>query len=137
MKLKLSPFFRVHFVKWIGNSCSNTSLYLFRSSHRRCSVRKGVLRIFTKFTGNDLCRGLFFNRVAGHRPAALLKRRLWYRCFPMNFAKFVRTPFSQNTSGPLLLSVASQSQKNSVLETDLPNSCAYIVNLKNIKLMLT
>ena len=23
----------------------------------------------------------------------LLKKRLWYRCFPMNFSKFLRTPF--------------------------------------------
>ena len=26
-------------------------------------------------------------------PAILLKKRLWHRCFPMNFAKFLRTPF--------------------------------------------
>ena len=35
-----------------------------RSSHRRCSVRKGVLRNFTKFTGKYLCQSLFFNKVA-------------------------------------------------------------------------
>ena len=38
-----------------------------RSSHRRCSVRKGVLRNFTKFTGKQLCQNLFFNKVAGLR----------------------------------------------------------------------
>ena len=27
----------------------------YRSSHRRCSVRKGVLRNFVKFTGKHLC----------------------------------------------------------------------------------
>ena len=64
-----------------------------RSSHQRCSVRKGVLRYFAKFTGKHLCQGLFFNKVAGLRPATLLKKRLWHRCFPMNFAKFPRTPF--------------------------------------------
>ena len=26
-----------------------------------------------------------------------LKKRLWYSCFSVNFAKFLRTPFSQNT----------------------------------------
>ena len=26
-------------------------------------------------------------------PAILLKKRLWHRCFPVNFLKFVRTPF--------------------------------------------
>ena len=36
-------------------------------------------------------------------PATLLKKRLRHRCFPVNFAKFLRTPFSQNTSGRLLL----------------------------------
>ena len=33
----------------------------------------------------------------------LLKKRLWYRCFPVNFAKFLRTPFLQNPSGQRLL----------------------------------
>ena len=36
--------------------------------------------------------------------ATLLKKRLRRRCFPVDFAKFLRTPFSQNTSGRLLLS---------------------------------
>ena len=36
----------------------------FRSSHGRCSVRKGILRNFTKFTGKHLCQ----------RPATLLKK---------------------------------------------------------------
>ena len=26
-------------------------------------------------------------------PAALSKKRFWHRCFPVNFAKFLRTPF--------------------------------------------
>ena len=73
-----------------------------RSSHRRYSIRKGVLRNFGKFTGKHLCQSLFVNKVVG-RPATLLKKRLWHRCFPMNFAKFLRTPFLQNTSGRLLL----------------------------------
>ena len=27
------------------------------------------------------------------RPATLLKKGLWHRCFPVNFVKFLRTPF--------------------------------------------
>ena len=79
----------------------------FRSSHRRCSVKKGVLRNFAKFTvkhlsqslffnkvadlnfakftGKHLCRSLYFNKVASLGPATLLKRKLWHRCFPVNF----------------------------------------------------
>ena len=37
-------------------------------------MKKGVLRNFTKFTGKYLCQSLFFNKVAGLRPATLLKR---------------------------------------------------------------
>ena len=43
------------------------------------------------------------NKVAGLRPAILLKKRLWDRCFPVNFAKFLRAPFLQNISERLLL----------------------------------
>ena len=64
-----------------------------RSSHQRCSMEKGVLRNFTKFTGKHLCQSFFFNKVAGLSPATLLKKRLWYVCFPVNFAKFLRIPF--------------------------------------------
>ena len=62
-----------------------------------CSLRKGVLRNFAKFTGKSLCQSLFLNKVAGLRPATLLKKSLWHRCFPVNFAKFIRTSFLQKT----------------------------------------
>ena len=64
-----------------------------RISHRRSYVKKGVPINFAKFTRKHLCQGLFFNEVGGLRPATLLKKRLWHRCFPANFAKFLRTPF--------------------------------------------
>ena len=64
-------------------------------------MKKDVLRNFVKFTGKHLCQSLFFNKVADLRPATLLKKRLWHRRFPVNFAKFLRTPFLQNTSGRL------------------------------------
>ena len=54
-------------------------------------MKKSVLGNFTKFTGKRL------------RPATLLKKRLWHSCFPVNFAKLLRTPFLQNTSERLLL----------------------------------
>ena len=46
----------------------------------------------SKFTWKHLRLSLFFNKVAS-RPATLLKKRLRYRCFPVNFAKFLGTPF--------------------------------------------
>ena len=44
------------------------------------------------------------------RPATLLKKRLWHRCFPLNFVKFLRTPFLQNTSGRLVLFIRTPSK---------------------------
>ena len=52
---------------------------------------KKFLRNFAKLTGKHLCQNLFFNKFAGPRLATLLKTRLWHRCFPVNFAKFLRT----------------------------------------------
>ena len=65
--------------------------------------KKGVLRNFAKYTGKQLCQRLFFDKVAGLRPVTLLKKSLRHKCFPVNFAKFPRTPFLQNTSGRLFL----------------------------------
>ena len=42
------------------------------------------------------------------QPAALLKKRFWHRCFPVKFAKFLRTHFFYNTSGRLLLYCTKQ-----------------------------
>ena len=55
--------------------------------------KKGVLRNFTKFTGKHLCQSLFFNKVAVLSTSTLLKKRPWHSCFPVNFEKFLRTPF--------------------------------------------
>ena len=68
------------------------------SSHRRCSVRKGVLINYTKFRRKHLCQSL--------RPATILKKRGWCSCFRVIFAKFLRTTFLQNTSGRLLLNLS-------------------------------
>ena len=65
-----------------------------RSSHRRCSVKKGVLKDFAKVTGKYPCWSVFFNnKVSRLRPATLLKKGLQHRCFPVNFTIFLRTPF--------------------------------------------
>ena len=48
---------------------------------QRCSVKKGVLKNFGKFTGKHLCQGAFFNKIAGMSPATLLKKRLWHGVF--------------------------------------------------------
>ena len=70
-------------------------------------MKKGVLRNFTKFTGKHLCQSLFLNKVAGFRPATLIKKTLWHRCFPVSFAKILRTPSTEH-----LGTTASANKKN-------------------------
>ena len=55
--------------------------------------KKDVLKNFAKLTEKHLCQSPFFNKIAGLRPASLLKKRLWHRYFPVNFAKFSKTTF--------------------------------------------
>ena len=78
------------------------------SSRPEVFCKKGVLRNFTKFTGKHVYQSLFFNKVAGLRPATFLKKRLWHRCFPVNFVKFLRTPFFIEHIWWLLLKVITQ-----------------------------
>ena len=64
---------------------------------------KSAIRNFAKFTGKHPYQSLFFNKVAGLRPATLVKKRLRRRCFPVNFAKFISTPILKNICKQLLL----------------------------------
>ena len=67
--------------KWLKQMVNpNLVLSQSRSSHRRCSMKLGE-------TSN------FIKKILSH----------W--CFPVNFAKILRTTFLQNTSGWLLLKI--------------------------------
>ena len=71
-------------------NCKNYFYQKDRSSRLEAFCKKGVFKNFSKFPGKHLCQGLFFNKVAGPRAE---KKRLWHRCFTVNSAKFLRTPF--------------------------------------------
>ena len=60
--------------------------------------KKSVLKNFTKFSRKHLCQSL--------RTATFLKKRLWHS-FPVNFVKFLRTSFLQNTCRRLLLKIVT------------------------------
>ena len=71
----------------------------YRSRRPEVFCQKAVLKNFVKFSGKHLCQSFFFNKVAGLRPASLLKKRLLYRClFSCEFCEifknniFYRTP---------------------------------------------
>ena len=77
------------------------SLALFtEAATRGVLCKKLFLEILQNSQENACARASFLPEP---QPASLLKKRLWYRCFPVNFAKFLRTSFSYNTSGRLPL----------------------------------
>ena len=86
LKRSVSETFKSSSCKKVFTKCV---YHWYRSSHQRCSIRISV----AKFTGKHLCQSLFFNKVVGVRSATLLKKRLWHKCFPVNFAKFLRAHF--------------------------------------------
>ena len=61
------------------------------SSHRRSSVRKGVLRNFVKFRGKELCQSLFFNKVAGRNATGMHRAAQVFSC---EFYETLKNTFS-------------------------------------------
>ena len=92
--------------KWldIANGATHLRCFPVRSSRLGVFCKKGALRNFIKFTRKHPCQSLFFNKVADLRPATLLKKRLWHKCLPVNFVKFLRTAFLTEHLWWLLLS---------------------------------
>ena len=72
-----------------------------------------LVRIFSAFSrigskyGEIQSQNPFFNKV----PATLLKERSWRRCFPVNFAKFLRIPLFTEHLWWQLLDICSSSNK--------------------------
>ena len=52
-------------------------------------LEEKVFLVISQNSQENTCARVFLNK----RPATLLKKRLWHRRFPVNFAKFLRTPF--------------------------------------------
>ena len=85
-------------VPWNTSSLSSRVFFIilkklwnYRSSQRRCYMNKDVLKNFAKFTWKHLCQSFFLNKVA---VLNFIKKRLWHRCFPVNFANFLKNTFS-------------------------------------------
>ena len=82
-----------------ANVTSLVSSSKYRRSHQRFFMKKGVLGNFTKFTSKTPVP------APVSETCNFIKKRLWHRCFPVNFVKFLRPPFLQNTSRQLLLAL--------------------------------
>ena len=69
------------------------SLRYLEAVVQRCSVKKVLLEISQNSQENTCARVSF------------LIKRLWHRCFPVNFVKFLRTPFFTEPLQWLLLTL--------------------------------
>ena len=74
---------------------SETWFSFYRRHPPEVFYKKGVLKIFAIFTGKQLCQSLFVSYSFIKKE----KKRLWQRGFPVNFARFLRTPFFTEHSG--------------------------------------
>ena len=68
---------------------------LNKSSCPEVFYEKSLLKSFGKFKGQKSCVGVsFLIESPALSRATLLKKKLWFRCFPMNFMNSLRTPIS-------------------------------------------
>ena len=58
--------------------------------------KKAILNNFAIFAGKHLCWGLFLGKLQAFRG---LQKRLRHSCFPVNYAKFLRTSILKNICG--------------------------------------
>ena len=68
---KFPPWVRASRCHWYYLVSSN---WLQKSSHRRCSIKKAVLKNFAIFTEKHLCWSLFLIKLQARSPATLFKR---------------------------------------------------------------
>ena len=78
-------------------------------------MKKVFLEISQNSEENTCARVSFLNKVAGSGPATLLKKRIWCRCFPLNFAKFLKTSFLTEHLWWLLLVVICTVIANTII----------------------
>ena len=92
------------------------SYFVCKSSHQRCSMKKGILRNFTKFTGKHLCQSLFFHKLYQKRGSGTgvflwnllnFKEHLFYRT-PLDDYFYVWSVYSRTWT------VTTQKMKCSV-----------------------
>ena len=108
-KISVTKF--MHCSEAAAHSCSSKKVFLRISQNSQKNTCVGVF-FHNKVAGIEACNFIkktpaqvFFCehskilRTAvfiGLRPATLLKKRLWHRCFSVNFATYLRAPILKN-----------------------------------------
>ena len=83
MKQAVSPNPKV-FNKKVFRKISQNSQVNTRSSYPEVFCQKDVLKNFAKLVEKHLYQSVFFSKVTGWKPEALLKKRLQHKSFPVN-----------------------------------------------------
>ena len=84
----------------LGSKKPNTTVFV-QEQPSRGVLRKGVLKIFSKFTGEHPCQSVISIKLQSN----FIEIALLHGCSPVNLQHFFRAPFYKNTYGRLLLFV--------------------------------
>ena len=105
---------------WMRSSCLNSIIVLwsgcvkitqiiikYRSSRPEVFLRKGALKIYSKFSGEHPCRSVISIKLHSN----FIEIALRHGCSPANLLHIFTTPFLKNTSGWLLLEINRRHEK--------------------------
>ena len=130
-----NTYFEKHM--WAAASENQRLSDKFTSSRPEVFCKKSVLRNFAKFTVKHLCQTLLFNKVVG--------LGLWHRCFPVNFVKFLTSPFSIEHLCWLLLQIYRREvisnffylfKRSSILNFVMAEWCCHVTCFNKVYLIL-
>ena len=98
-QLKTVYKFYIHFILDVWQRLKYSSTCFYRSSRPEVFLGKGVVKICSKFTGEDPRR----TGISINLQSRFIEIALHHGCSPVNLLYIFRTPFPKNTSGwPLL-----------------------------------
>ena len=87
----------------VNKDTQNCYLTDYSRSSTKVFLGKGILEIFSKFTGEQSCQRLVSIKLQSN----FIEFTHRYGCSPVNLLHNFRTPLSKNTSGGLLLRLPS------------------------------
>ena len=106
------PFCKKGVLKNFGKSSGRFNMKKFQKQPLEVFCKKKLfLKTLQNSLENTCARVSFFIKLQGEICNFIKKKRLWHRCFPVNYAKFLnKNTFLQDTSGRLLLKFSGISR---------------------------
>ena len=102
INLRYSGFLKMKRVSKEAPPARKLELVYSRSSRPECSVKEVFWETSQNLQENTCVRDSFLIKL-WTTACNVIKKELWHRCFPVNFAKYLRTPFSTEHIWWLLL----------------------------------